>query len=341
LNATIAQGQVRIVERNGQLFFATDRAEYEDLTRSALNRGGLIIWPEAAIQDWVPTKVASVKEQLSKDGARLPYFGKSYRMISGAFTYDTDSLGSPTYLYNSALGITSDGLVLRPYHKRVLMPFGEYLPFSDWLQPLKAIPFLEPILSQLSGLSAGSQSVVFNFPGSKVPENRGERASEELDLAVYPEFKAAPLICYEDLIPSASAEPVRVGADLLVNLTNDAWFGASVAPKQHHVIAAFRAIETGRILVRASSSGHTAVVDPQGKSLAELPHFTTGIISKRLPLLTGKTIFVWWRLDVWLPVLWRSLGAVFMFGWMYERKRRISGILEKGKYRFCGRFRAS
>ena len=93
---------------------------------------------------------------------------------------------------------------------------------------------------------------------------------------------ARPLICYEDTIPGLSREAVKEGANLLVNLTYDTWFGRTVAPEQHHLIAAFRAVENGRYLVRATNSGFSAVVDPLGGTTALLPMFTDGVVGDGL-----------------------------------------------------------
>ena len=92
-----------------------------------------------------------------------------------------------------------------------------------------------------------------------------------------------------------------MGATLLVNLTNDAWFGRSVASRQHNLIASFRAIENRRFLLRSTNSGLTAIIDPTGKTIEELPIFTTTSLSKTIGLLNQQTIFgkfatnrIWW-----------------------------------------------
>ena len=88
--------------------------------------------------------------------------------------------------------------------------------------------------------------------------------------------KAAPLICYEDTLPTLARQATRQGAQLLVNLTFDTWFGRTHAPYQHHLIAAFRAIENRRYLIRCTNSGYSAVVDPDRAHDRQHPRFHRG-----------------------------------------------------------------
>jgi len=103
----------------------------------------------------------------------------------------------------------------------------------------------------------------------------------------------APLICYEDLMPWLSRRFVAAShANLLVNLTNDGWFGNTVAPWQHARLAQWRAIETRRSLVRATNTGVTTIINPRGEMLETLPVFSTGVLTAKVPLMRGKTFYV-------------------------------------------------
>ena len=115
--------------------------------------------------------------------------------------------------------------------------------------------------------------------------------------------KAAPLICYEDTVPRLARAATRKGAELLVNLTFDTWFGQTPAQFQHHLIAAFRAIENRRYLIRSSNSGYSAVVDPLGRTIASIRPFTVGTLKAKVRLLDEKTPYTayigetpWWML---------------------------------------------
>jgi apolipoprotein N-acyltransferase len=116
-------------------------------------------------------------------------------------------------------------------------------------------------------------------------------------------LKVAPLICYEDIVPWLARKATRQGAVLLVNLTYDTWFGQTAAPFQHHLIAAFRAIENRRFLVRATNSGYSAVVDPLGKTIARIPAFSEGTVTASVSLLDYPSTYTryvgerpWWVL---------------------------------------------
>ena len=169
----------------------------------------------------------------------------------------------------------------------ILMPFGEYTPLSSLL------PWLQDINSTAGQFTPGSNPSVLSFTLSNGSQ-----------------IKLSPLICYEDILPSIARDATVLGAQLLINQTNDAWFGDSVAPYQHHMIAAFRAIENRRFLLRSTNTGVTAVVDPLGRTLASLLPFTEGVLPMEIQLLSYRTIFttypiylVWWGLAVLFVLL--------------------------------------
>jgi apolipoprotein N-acyltransferase len=165
----------------------------------------------------------------------------------------------------------------------ILMPFGEYTPLSS------VLPFLKDINATAGQFTAGAAPAVLSF-----------------NLSTGTEVKLSPLICYEDIVPSIARDAVNKGAALLINQTNDAWFGDSVAPYQHHIIAAFRAIENDRYLLRSTNTGLTAVVDPLGRTLASLLPYTEGILPMQVSLRDTRTIFS--RLPI--PFLWLIAAAV-------------------------------
>jgi apolipoprotein N-acyltransferase len=106
-------------------------------------------------------------------------------------------------------------------------------------------------------------------------------------------IKIAPLICYEDLIPELSRGFVREKkADLLVNLTNDAWYGRTVAPWQHARLAQLRAIETRRSLLRVTNTGVTSFINAKGEMVKTLPIFTSAVLKTEVEILQGETFYV-------------------------------------------------
>jgi apolipoprotein N-acyltransferase len=118
-------------------------------------------------------------------------------------------------------------------------------------------------------------------------------------------LKVAPLICYEDTVPALARKASRKGAELLVNITSDSWFGRTLAPHQHHLIAAFRAIENRRFLIRATNTGLSGVVDPLGRTIASIPPFAEGTATAQVTPLTYHSAYTngigdrpWWTLLV-------------------------------------------
>jgi apolipoprotein N-acyltransferase len=220
----------------------------------------LVIWPESAIEEWIPEGLL----QLPMD--YLPVF-KSERtfFIFGAKSFHGKP-GAPGFkAFNTAFFTDAQGKILSRYHKQVLLAFGEYLPFSRILAQFPMMPFAD-------SFTAGSGPVVFHLP-------RGVRT--------------APLICYEDLMPDLSRKFVsETRANLLVNLTNDAWYGKSVGPWQHLRLAQSRAIETRRSLLRVTNTGVTSLVNAKGELVKSLPLFSDAIMQTDVDILNGETYYV-------------------------------------------------
>lgn len=236
LSVVVVQANVSTEKKRDVLSFVDNLSRYIELTPK--DSSNLIIWPESVFQEWI------------HEGVRFKHQDPRLEKLPDNFIFGALTFESETKYYNSALAIKPGGEILPPYHKRILMPFGEFMPLSD------RFPFLLALNPQVGQFSAGRKPRVWDL-GS---------------------FKISPLICYEDIVPSMSRDSVLEGAELLVNLTNDAWFGDSLAPTQHNRIASFRAIENGRYLIRSTNSGKTAVINPKGEIIAQLPHFSDGVL---------------------------------------------------------------
>ncbi len=259
----LVQANVEVVQQGDMAVIKQNKEEYVKLTQNLTNSLDLIIWPEAVIQDWIHVATGNAASDL-----RIPYFQSN--LLAGALTFESQEV-----FFNSALFIKADGSIPAPYHKRILMPFGEYMPFSE------AFPWLNEINKNLALFTPGKNVVVMDL----------EKAS------------FSPLICYEDLMPRLSQESVRQGANFLVNLTNDAWFGKGPAAIHHSLIASYRAIENKRYLVRSTNTGLTEVVDPLGRTAGFLAPDTEGILNSRIQPFYQHTIytdymppFIYWGL---------------------------------------------
>lgn len=256
LDVAIVQGNIAIERKGKAAHLKTNQQTYKDLSAQSRD-ADLVIWPESAIEKWLPDGARRIPRDLLP--ARHPH------MIVGAVSYRRQP-GNRFRRYNSAIAVDPAGVVLDRYHKRILLAFGEYIPLT-WL--IGGLPGIPPIGD---GFTPGEIESALALP-------KGARV--------------APLICYEDLMPELSRRFVRnERANLLVNLTNDAWYGRTVAPWQHARLARWRALETRRALVRATNTGVTTIIDPAGRMSAPLPLFTEGVLRATVPLMEMETVYV-------------------------------------------------
>ena len=194
----------------------------------------LIIWPETMYPYAIPVQA----ERLV-----LPQFDTPSQphWLIGALAYNTE--GAQLQRFNSAFLVSPDATILGRYDKQRLLAFGEYIPLQRYF------PFLRNISPTIGNLTPGAGGLVTLPNGPAL----------------------GPLVCYEDILPELGRQAVQQGAAVLVNLTNNAWFGQSRAPYQHRLLAAFRAIENRVYLVRVTNTGLTSIIDPLGHEQAPLP----------------------------------------------------------------------
>jgi apolipoprotein N-acyltransferase len=280
----LLQANMQIEQQGGVKRVGIDTQRYLDLTRQVNDPSALVVWPESALQAVVPTDIGD-RRRFERFDALFP---PRQPMLIGTMTLDNER-----HRYNSALALLADGRIPEPYHKRILMPFGETMPF------LKLFPWLATLNASFVPIDAGERAIVFRY-------------SDVL--------AAAPLICYEDLVPAMSREATQAGATLLANLTNDVWFGDTVAPRQHNLIASFRAIENRRWLVRATNTGTTSVVAPTGETIAALPGFSEGTLRANVGLLAGETLYTRYLGDkLWWAI---ALLACAASAWQWRARHR-------------------
>jgi apolipoprotein N-acyltransferase len=258
----------------------------------------LVVWPEGTL----PGSVHPNTETFERMAAPAELSKKAELIIGGV----TRGLKDKTLRANSAFLTGPDLRIRARYDKRHLVPFGEYVP-------------LESILPYEWFIPAG---VAFFSPG---PDHRPLDSSAG---------KLGMLICYEAIFPEVARETVNSGAQLLVNITNDSWYGFSSAPYQHLAIARMRAIETGRFMLRAANTGVSAIIDPRGRVLQTIPlglvpssrdhaHpselVPAGQLTRSVALLDGRTVYlIIGDLFAWLC----SLAAVGLLGWSFLSARK-------------------
>ena len=250
-------------------------SRYSNLTNKAWG-ARLIVWPESAL----PVLANSIPEYLAdlrRDGV-----AHDAEFAIGLVNYQV-----ATHQYFNGLLVMSkagDGW----YYKRHLVPFGEYFPVPSFVRSwmrLMTLPY--------DDISAGSahQPVL-------------SAAGQKLGLT----------ICYEDAFGSEQLKILR-DATLLINVTNNAWFGDSTAPHQHLQISRMRALEAGRYLLRATNDGITAAIDPRGRVIARLPQFEEAVLRVDVLPMTGLTPYA--RLGNYPGVL----GALGLLGLALWRRR--------------------
>jgi len=191
-------------------------------------------------------------------------------------------LDQPLQIWNSVYALNSTGQILGTYDKRHLVPFGEFMPMRRLFS-----------LINLDQLAVGS--VDFS-PG---------QGSALLNVAGLPAMR--PLICYEGVFPDEVAVSGDARAGLLLNVTNDGWFGDSSGPHQHFDMTRFRAVEQGLPLVRAANTGISAIVDPYGRVRTELPLGRVGVVDGPLPQALVQAP-AYGRYGEWLLLPWAMLG---------------------------------
>jgi len=238
---------------------STILAQYRKDTKNLL-KNDLVVWPEAAIprfQNEVADYLGSIKKEAKETNTAL--------IVGLPTKFKSDSSSNKKnrqQYYNSALVL---GYGSGIYHKQRLVPFGEYVPLERWLRG--AIRFFD---LPMSAFSSG-------------PKN-------QKNIIIKNNIRIGTSICYE----IAYSELVRRSAknsSLLLTISNDAWFGESIGPKQHFQIARMRAIENGKPLIRATNNGVSALIDANGKVTATIPSFYRDTLEGELEPRNGTTPF--------------------------------------------------
>jgi len=213
----------------------------------------LIVWPEAAIPtliEYVPKYLTDLRKTVAKSGSTV---------ILGILRLPPGASEASESFQNILVALTDP---VQTYVKRHLVPFGEYFPvpgfIRDWMRYMN--------LPTGDAVSGAADQPPLDVAGERV----------------------AITICYEDVFGAEQLHYLP-DATLLVNVTNDAWFGNSIAPHQHLQIARVRAAEAGRYLLRAANTGITAVVDPLGHVLATVPQFETAVLKQTVHGYSGAT----------------------------------------------------
>lgn len=253
---------------------------YTTLSRTAAEeqRPDLIVWPETALPFYL--------QELNSLSMRVRKLARELEtpILTGSPAYTFISEEKRYILYNRAYLVDGQGRLKAHYDKEHLVPFGEYVPLGEYL------PFITKLVHGIGDF----------VPGSDVaPLDTGS-------------IRAGVLLCYESIFPELGRNRVEAGANLLVNISNDAWFGRSSAPYQHFYLTLLRTVEQGRSMVRGTNTGISAFIDPRGRVIKHGGLFRSEALVDEVPLCNTATPYS--RMEhflVWLPLALLILCGLF------------------------------
>lgn len=255
---------------------------YRNLSQQAVRAGArdLIVWPEAAMPFYFQDggrEAAPVIELPVETGASLLFGSPAYLRDPGGVRY-----------LNSAFLLSPTAQLLGRSDKIHLVPFGEYVPLGGFL------PFVNKLVAGIGDFSPG-----------------------EINPLPLQGHKVGVLICYEVIFPELARDYVRQGSDLLVNITNDAWFGKSSAPLQHLAMARFRAVENRIWIARAANTGVSAFIAPSGKIVQQTDIFETAFLAGEIGL--GARPGLYSHMGDLIPGAFLIIGLL----WLLQTRRRF------------------
>ena len=289
---TVIQGNIDQAVKWDPAFQLETTKKYINLSIAAVNqKPDLIVWPETATPFYFLYDAPLSKMVLDTvRGMR-----KDFLIGSPSFTFNESN--EDIKYFNSAYLIGPEPGVLGKYDKVHLVPFGEYVPFKKWL------PFLGKMVDHVGDFKPGKQGDTLDWQNKKLGVQ----------------------ICFEIIFPGLSRAMAKNGAHILVNITNDAWFGKTSAPYQHFSMAVFRAVENRRTLVRAANTGISGFIDPLGRVQAQAPLFTDAVLTESIAIYDGKSFYTRFG-DIFAMGCILS-AIIFSFIGFFKHKRNFKNSL--------------
>jgi apolipoprotein N-acyltransferase len=276
-----------------------------------VGRADLVLWPETAIPFYIRDPenelyMSAVRRSVERwntplltgfpDAERLPL-----AIASRDASADVRSgpAGRPYAAYNASMLLQPGDTGLQIYRKMRLVPFGERVPYSEYL------PLLERLSFSLSGITSwqeGRDATVMT-----VHDSRGGT------------FRIANIICYESIFPGLVSQFVGKGAQLLTLVTNDGWYGTSYGPWQHAAIGRLRCIENRRSMARCANTGVTLIYDRYGRTIAETPWWESSVLTADVPLENGLS---WYTTHPdFFPKACLGIGGLLAMVGVLQRKK--------------------
>jgi len=244
---------------------AAELDEIERLSASAAPHPALLVWPEVPAPFYLQDPRFGDRAQRIARGNGGNFLVGVVEWRVGSGRPERDEPGRP-YPRNSAVLLGPAGERISTYDKIHLVPFGEYVPLREWLR------FADSLVAEVGGFVPGRERVV----------------------AQTPQGKFASLICFEAVFPNEVRQFVAAGAELLVNISNDGWLGATAGPAQHMEMARMRAVENRRWLLRATNTGLTVAIDPYGRIVAQIPAGRRAVLDAPFDFRNDLSVYTRW-----------------------------------------------
>ena len=251
---------VKIISPNFDLKYGLTEEEIEERFKKLIRysnptkeRKTLFIWPEGVFSGYSYEEISIFKELIAKN------FSKNHTIIFGTNRLDLKS-GN---FYNSMLAVDNNFKIIQSYNKRKLVPFGEFLPFENLLN---------------------------KFGLKKITEGHGSflKGNQNKNLII-DKANILPLICYE-IIFTDLIQRSNLGTNIIINISEDGWFGKSIGPSQHFAKSIYRAIESNTFFLRSANKGVSAIIDNKGKIIKRLNKNEAGNIEFEVPLIQSNKI---------------------------------------------------
>ncbi len=256
IKVAIIQGNIDQAKKWDPAFQRASIVKYINLSLLAKkHKPDLVVWPETATPFYFLHNVRlseMVKKGVHDTGTDFLIGSPSFNLGKNRVEY-----------YNSAYLIGPEGNVYDRYDKAHLVPFGEYIPFKKWL------PFLGKMVEGVGDFTPGKKGHTIKWG----------------------DYRLGIQICYEIIFPHLSRAMVKNHASVLINITNDAWYGRSSAPDQHFSMTILRAVENRRSIIRSANTGISGFIDPCGKVIATTPLFEDATITRSVPMLEETTFY--------------------------------------------------
>jgi len=281
LSVALLQGNIDQYQKWDSTYEKNIRLKYQDVIKKSLpSKPQLIVWPESAVPGWYPN------DSKYKKWVHDQILGTEAHHLIGAITRK----GKKDF--NSAFFLNPKGEILGDYQKQHLVPFGEYIPFRGVLE--KIIPYF----GKLGTFTTGKKPRLFELGP----------------------YKFAPNICFEAIFPNLIRQSTRLGADFIVNITNDGWYLDTAAPEQHYIANIFRAVENGKTVVRAANSGISAIIDPWGRQLLRSPLMTSGSFTGDIPIPRPPLLTWHLKWGNWFTTM--GWGITLLWGMSFFRRKK-------------------